>query len=598
MSAAEEQFAVGPATVAAGLRALGYEVDETVPQPLQGNALLRISYRILLGSRAGETCTVGFIAPPDFPASAPGGIYVFPALRPLSSDSVLPHGGVSDVSAQFGEEGSQCSEQAARCMGREYSQRQGVDGARPAALRFRRVLRYVAAMTDNVDQVLREHLDRRDGQEDVCFALWRPSRGSETTTALIGDPIIPLDDERQVHGNASFMGKYLARAAKIAADANAGLALLHSHPSGRGWQNMSRDDLNAERGSAARVARNDGVADRRADAAQLRTAPGARVSGEECAPHVGSMRLRDREGRRTSVATHLSSGAPSGPRFPRGADAHGLGVGEQPQSDLARLRVGIVGLGSVGSIVAEALARMGVEHIRLIDFDAIEVLNLDRVLHATAEDARLGRAKVHVSERALRQSATAASSRVDAFEWSVVEEEGFRVALDCDVLFSCVDRPWPRAALNLIAYAHFVPSSMAESSSRGRAAEGCAAQTGAPTSPRPAAGASSVSDSTTQVWCRASARVRFDDPDYIAHLGDKDPLPAKRERLRLQHRLRRARDRTVSIDDRCAGWHRKLLAPRCTTPPLDRSSVMSAVVSPGVCTRGRGSAREMSLVSR
>jgi hypothetical protein len=107
VSAAEEQFAVGPAALAAGLRALGYEVDESVPQPLQGNALLRIAYTIRFGTHAGATCTVGFIAPPDFPASAPGGIYVFPALRPLNSDSALPHGGVTDVSAQFGEAGWQ-----------------------------------------------------------------------------------------------------------------------------------------------------------------------------------------------------------------------------------------------------------------------------------------------------------------------------------------------------------------------------------------------------------------------------------------------------------------------------------------------------------
>lgn len=106
MSAAEDLL-VGPAALAAGLRALGYVVDESVPQPLQGNVLLRIPYKIRFGSRAGETCTVGFIAPPDFPASAPGGIYVFPSLRPLNSDNALPHGGVTDVSSQFGENGWQ-----------------------------------------------------------------------------------------------------------------------------------------------------------------------------------------------------------------------------------------------------------------------------------------------------------------------------------------------------------------------------------------------------------------------------------------------------------------------------------------------------------
>ena len=47
--------------------------------------------------------------------------------------------------------------------------------------------------------------------------------------------------------------------------------------------------------------------------------------------------------------------------------------GAAAQADIARARVGIVGLGSVGSIVAEGLSRMGVSDIVLIDHDRIEI---------------------------------------------------------------------------------------------------------------------------------------------------------------------------------------------------------------------------------
>jgi len=131
--------------------------------------------------------------------------------------------------------------------------------------------------------------------------------------------------------------------------------------------------------------------------------------------------------------------------------------GKDAQDDLARLHVGIVGLGNVGALIAEALARTGVEWLTLIDFDTVKMVNLDRLLNATERDAELALSKVGVAQRALLEHATTANPRIEAYELSVVEEDGFRAALDCDVLFSCVDRPWARAVLNFAAYAHTIP---------------------------------------------------------------------------------------------------------------------------------------------
>ncbi|MCQ7044164.1 ThiF family adenylyltransferase, partial [Escherichia coli] len=58
----------------------------------------------------------------------------------------------------------------------------------------------------------------------------------------------------------------------------------------------------------------------------------------------------------------------------------------------AERRVAIVGLGGVGSWVAEALARSGVGHLALIDADDICVSNTNRQLPAMA--GQYGRNKV------------------------------------------------------------------------------------------------------------------------------------------------------------------------------------------------------------
>lgn len=110
------------------------------------------------------------------------------------------------------------------------------------------------AMNADVAETLRAHVDRPDGQEDICLATYRPSSGATRTTALVTSVITPMPGEREVQGNASIIGDYVLRAAALAHDRGDGLILCHSHPSSRGWQQMSGPDYDAEH-SFANLAR-------------------------------------------------------------------------------------------------------------------------------------------------------------------------------------------------------------------------------------------------------------------------------------------------------------------------------------------------------
>ena len=63
--------------------------------------------------------------------------------------------------------------------------------------------------------------------------------------------------------------------------------------------------------------------------------------------------------------------------------------GAAGQALLAASKVGVIGLGGVGSLVAEYLARLGVGHLVLVDPDQIEDTNISRVVGAVSFDLEL-----------------------------------------------------------------------------------------------------------------------------------------------------------------------------------------------------------------
>ena len=313
------------------------------------------------------------------------------------------------------------------------------------------------AFTADAEAIARAHLlqhyRRGCAQEDLCFALWRPSTGRTRRTALIDEILLPIPGDRRLHGNASFQPSYLMRALQGARTTGAGLALMHSHPT-PGWQDMSSPDVAAERDAlaypagatglpfvgmtigtdgfwSARFWRRDGRAMRR------HWCPKVRIVGPATYTVFHNDNMIPPPQRRRALRRTFDTWGP------------------ETQNMIARLTVGIVGLGSVGSIVAEAVARMGIGRVLLVDPDYVEEHNLDRLMFATSLD--IGKPKVSLAAAAMRQHATARPFEVLEMPASIHDKDAYASALDCDVIFSCVDRPIARDVLNYIAHAHLIP---------------------------------------------------------------------------------------------------------------------------------------------
>lgn len=110
------------------------------------------------------------------------------------------------------------------------------------------------------------------------------------------------------------------------------------------------------------------------------------------------------------------------------------------QVELKRLRVALIGMGGIGSNVAMALAELGVGHLAAVDFDRIELSNLNRqVLYSTAEVGELksvaAARRLHAFNPTMEFSASAdrIASERDAAD--------FVDAAHADVVFCLADKP-------------------------------------------------------------------------------------------------------------------------------------------------------------
>lgn len=147
--------------------------------------------------------------------------------------------------------------------------------------------------------------------------------------------------------------------------------------------------------------------------------------------------------------------------------------GASGQAILAGSRVAIVGLGGVGSLLAELLGRLGVGSFVLVDPDRVQPSNLPRLVDATDRDAmtwmvvegrpkwmrRLGAAlatrKIDLAARVIRRAN--GKARIER-HFSPMEERAVVEALKtCDYIFMAADGHRARRLFNALVHQFLIP---------------------------------------------------------------------------------------------------------------------------------------------
>lgn len=146
-------------------------------------------------------------------------------------------------------------------------------------------------------------------------------------------------------------------------------------------------------------------------------------------------------------------GNPLGParRFSRQV----LAFGETGQSRIAETRVAVVGLGGLGSHVAQQLAYLGVREFVLIDPDRVEETNLNRLIGARPKD--VGKPKVEVAKREIEDIAGKKTVEVVPLCKDLRTKDALDAVIGTDVVFGCVDNDGPRLILNEVSRAYMLP---------------------------------------------------------------------------------------------------------------------------------------------
>lgn len=317
---------------------------------------------------------------------------------------------------------------------------------------------------------LRAHLFPGDGDEHgavIAAGIAESPRGVRLLARSLHLAVDGIDYVAGKRGYRMLRADFIAGRIAACRDERLVYLAIHNH-GGSNRVGFSGDDLRShERGYPALLDIASGM-----PVGALVFAPDA-IAGDIWLP--GESRIALAGATIVGASLHHLAPEPASPaaRAAPGYDRQARLFGDAGQALLLQSKVGIIGLGGAGSLLAEYLGRLGVGELVLVDPERAEPTNLPRLTAATRLDAmlpwagiagpgwlrkaagRFAQPKVSMARRNILRANPEA--KVTAIFDNFLEANVAAQFLDCDYLFLAADTMRARLLFNAIVHQYLIP---------------------------------------------------------------------------------------------------------------------------------------------
>ncbi len=310
-------------------------------------------------------------------------------------------------------------------------------------------MRYTLTFREPQFHNLTQHLFANSDVEAAAYLLCNTSAGKDENRLLVTAVLPVPDTELELATKNELLIKqssYL-KAIQLADLEGKSFVFVHSHPPGHPDHSPQDDDEEADLFKTAYCRIHTDGAVHGSLVFSGPAAPNGRVWLEDGTTH-SIERVRVIGNRATffdkdqAAAFDLSS-----------FDRQILAFGEETQSLLSRLTIGVVGLGGTGSAVVEQLTRLGIGELLVCDPQDFEDTNVNRVYGSSKTDH--GKQKSAIAQRNVEHIATGTQIVIlqgDTFSQATVKE-----LTSCDFIFNCTDDEFSRAVLSRLSLYYLIP---------------------------------------------------------------------------------------------------------------------------------------------